>query len=118
MRTALVILALLATTTIANAACIGTGKFRTCYDANGNQYTISDFGSTTITNGYNARTGSQWSQTDTTFGNTTFTNGQAANGNSWNMTQQNWGNGYKTYSGTDSSGNFFSGTCTSYFGCD
>jgi hypothetical protein len=96
---------------------VGTGTFRTCYDDKGNNYTVQDLGSMTITNGYNSQTGSNWSQTDTTFGNTTITNGNAGNGNSWNMTQQQFGNGFSTYSGTDSDGNSFSGTCTKFGGC-
>lgn len=117
MKLAIIALAILSTTVSTQAACYGTGNFRTCYDNNGNTYNVQKFGNQTITHGSNASTGSTWSQTDTTFGNTTITNGQAANGNSWNMTQQNFDSGFRTYSGTDSNGSFFSGSCTK-FGCN
>lgn len=106
----------LALATGAQAACIGSGALQSCYDANGNSYTVNRMGNTTITNGFNSQTGSSWSQTSTTFGNTTFHNGRAANGNSWNMTQQQHGGGLQTFSGTNSQGGYFHHSCTTY-GC-
>ena len=116
MRILVSIAAVLFLTTSSFAACYGTGNLKTCYDNSGNSYSISKFGNTTVTNGYNSSEGSNWSQSSTTFGNTTLHNGQAANGNTWNSTQQNFG-GMTTFNGTDSRGNSFSSTCTT-FGCD
>lgn len=36
--------------------------------------------------------------------------GTSADGGNWNMRQTHFGNGFSTYSGTDSDGNFVSGT--------
>jgi len=99
----------------ANATCIGSGALSTCSDGSGNSYTVQRFGNQTFMNGYNAQTGSSWSQNSTTMGNTTFHYGQT-NGNSWNMTDQRFGN-MRTFSGTDSRGNFFSHTCGPW-GCN
>ena len=100
---------------IAQAGCVGTNAFSTCNDASGNNYTVNRFGGTTIMNGNNANTGSQWSQNSNTFGNTTTTNGQT-NGQPWNMTRQSFG-GTTMYNGTNSAGQSFSYTCTHYGGC-
>lgn len=93
------------------AGCIGTGSLKTCYGSNGNNYTVSRIGSTTYVNGYNAYTGSSWSQQSTTFGNTTYHNG-LTNGRSWNMTQQRIGSG-NSFFGTNSSGKSFNYNCLS-----
>jgi hypothetical protein len=61
-------------------------------------------------NGYNAGTGSNWSEHSMTMGNTTYLNGQASNGNSWNETEQHIGN-MEIRSGTDSNGNSFYSAC-------
>ena len=54
-------------------------------------YSIQTIGDTTYVNGYNSRTGSNWSQESMHIGSTTYTNGRAANGNSWDMTPpKNW----------------------------
>lgn len=100
----------------AQAACYGTGSYQTCTDNSGNSYNVSRYGNQTQVNGYNAGTGSSWSQNSTTVGNTTFHNGTAANGNSWNGTTQSYG-GITTHSGTDSRGNYYNKTCTAY-GCN
>jgi hypothetical protein len=99
----------------ANAGCIGSSAFQTCNDSSGNSYTINRFGNTTMMNGYNAQTGSSWSQNSNTFGNTTTHNGTASNGNSWNSTETRMGNTRSIY-GSDSQGNSFSKTCGP-FGC-
>jgi hypothetical protein len=99
----------------AQAACYGSGSFQTCYDNSGNSYTVNQYGNQTQMNGYNANTGSQWSQTTNTMGNTTYSNGQT-NGQQWNMIQQNYG-GMQTYSGSNSSGQPFYYTCTQVGGC-
>ena len=67
-------------------------------------------------NGYNADTGSTWSQNSRTYGNTTYHNGYDADGNSWNLMQRRVG-GTTYYSGTDSDGNFVNGSCNQ-FGCN
>jgi hypothetical protein len=101
--------------TSAEANCFGTAAFQNCYDANGgNNYTINRSGSMTQMNGYNANTGSQWSQTSQTYGGTTYHNG-TTNGSPWNMTEQHFG-GTTTYSGMNASGQSFYKTCTQ-FGC-
>lgn len=115
IRTA-VFTALAALSFSAQATCIGSGSFQTCTDASGNSYNVSRYGNQTQVNGYNANTGSTWSQNSTTVGNTTFHNGQAANGNSWSGTTSTYG-GMTTHSGVDSRGNSYHKTCTTY-GCN
>lgn len=100
------------------ATCTGTGAFQSCFDSNGNSYTVQRFGNSTHMQGYNAQTGSNWSQNSQTFGNTTIHNGYAADGGSWNMTQQQLGGGFQTFSGTDSNGNFFNRICDAYGNCN
>lgn len=118
LRTILVLGALVGTTLAAQANCIVSSTFSSCNDArSGNSYTTQNFGSTTITNGHNARTGSSWSQTDQRIGGTTFTTGRAANGNSWSSTTQSLGGGFSSQSGVDSSGRSFNRTCGP-FGCN
>jgi hypothetical protein len=107
--------AMILMTGVANAGCIGSGAFQSCTDTSGNSYTVNRFGNTTTMNGYNAQTGSTWSQNSNTFGNTTTHSGTASNGNSWNSTEQRMGNTRSIY-GTDSQGNSFSKTCGP-FGC-
>lgn len=89
----------------ANAACFGRGTFATCNDNAGTSYTVNRFGNTTQMNGYNARTGSEWSETTRTMGNMTQYNGMT-NGQPWNMTRQNFG-GMTTYNGMNASGQPF-----------
>jgi hypothetical protein len=93
-----------------SAACVGSNAFSTCTDDSGNSYSVQRFGNQTFMNGYNAGTGSNWSEHSTTMGNTTYLNGQAGNGNSWNETEQHIGN-MEIRSGTDSNGNSFYSTC-------
>lgn len=117
MRGLMIALALLiGSTGGAFAVCFGGPALQNCFDNSGNSYTVQRFGNTTITNGYNPNTGSSWSQTDQRMGNSVFTNG-TTNGRSWNMQRQYYGNGFSTYSGRDSRGNYFNGTCTRY-GCN
>jgi hypothetical protein len=99
----------------ANASCFGSGAFTTCNDASGNSYNVQRYGNTTNMQGYNAGTGSSWTQNSQTYGNTTQIQGNS-NGNSWNQTIQTMP-GMTTYSGTDSRGNSFYKTCTAY-GCN
>ena len=99
----------------ANANCYGTGAFRTCTDVSGNSYNVQRYGNTTNMQGYNAQTGSTWTQNSQTYGNTTHIQGNS-NGNSWNQTIQTLP-GMTIQSGTDSRGNFFNRTCTA-FGCN
>ena len=98
-----------------SAECIGSGSLKTCYDDNGNTYTVQKFGNSTYVDGQNARTGSTWSQQSQKLGSSTYTTGQDADGNSWNSTATRVGN--STFiNGTDSDGNAFSQTCNEY-GC-
>lgn len=113
MRT-LVLAGIIALTfSTANAACFGSSSFQNCSDSYGNNYTVQRYGNSTYMQGNNARTGSSWSQDSTNFGNSTFTNG-VTNGRSWNMQQNSFG-GVSTYSGQDSNGDFFGGTCVNGF---
>lgn len=109
-------LALLATISAAQANCFGSPGFQTCTDASGNSYTVNKLGNTTLMNGYNAQTGSNWNQTTQQLGNTTIHNGTAADGSSWNGTTQRLGN-TTIHSGTDSRGNSFNKVCNQY-GCN
>jgi hypothetical protein len=97
-------------------ACFGSSSFSTCNDASGNSYTVQRFGNQTMMNGYNAQTGSNWSQNSMNLGNMTITNG-TTNGRPWNETQQNLGGGMRSIYGTNSYGAPFNYTCTPYGGC-
>jgi hypothetical protein len=99
----------------ANANCYGTGTFRTCTDVSGNSYNVQRYGNTTNMQGYNAQTGSTWTQNSQTYANTTQIQGNT-NGNSWNQTIHALP-GMTIQSGTDSRGNSFNRTCTA-FGCN
>jgi hypothetical protein len=116
MRILILATAVMLASASAHAACIGSGTLSTCYDNNGNTYTVQRLGDSTFVNGHNSNTGSSWSQNSQTVGNSTFTNGTDADGNAWNMQQQRVGNS-TLYSGRDSDGNSFSGTC-GVFGCN
>lgn len=50
----------------AQAVCYGSSNMYTCSDSSGNSYNVNRFGTTTTVNGYNAQTGSSWSQTSST----------------------------------------------------
>ena len=80
MKLLLILCTTLAMTGAANAACVGTGTYKSCTDASGNHYTVNKFGNQTVVNGSNSNTGNTWSQTSTHLGNTTITNGRAADG--------------------------------------
>ena len=100
---------LAATPFAAEAACIGSGNLRSCFDSYGNSYTVTRLGNSTYMNGTNAY-GDSWSQNSHRFVNSTITSGVDVDGNSWNM-QQHSLSGFSTYSGTDSNSNSFSGSC-------
>lgn len=102
MRTIALAIALTLVSGVASANCVGTDALRTCTDAYGNSYTTSRMGNYSVTNGYNARTGSTWNQNSYSVGNNTIINGQASNGQSWNATITPYG-----MYGTDSRGNSF-----------
>lgn len=99
----------------AQARCVGTSSFQTCTDDSGNQYTVQRYGNTTNVQGFNANTGSTWSQSSSTFGNTTHHNGIASDGNAWSGTTNRYGNTIN-HNGIDSKGNFYNKTCNQ-FGC-
>ncbi|TDL88022.1 hypothetical protein [Meridianimarinicoccus aquatilis] len=110
-----VVLALAVTAGTASANCLGTGAFQTCSDSYGSTYTVNRLGNTTQMQGYNAQTGSSWSQQSTTMGNTTQHFG-TTNGQNWNMQQTVTPYG-QTYSGTNSQGGSFFKTCDSFGNC-
>ncbi len=102
--------------TAAQATCTGSHSFSTCFDDNGNSYTVQRYGNITNMNGHNTRTGTTWSQQSQTMGNTTYHTGYASNGRSWNSTQMQMGS-QTYYSGTNAQGEYFSYTCDRY-GCN
>lgn len=89
MKTILVALVAGLFASSASAACYGSKSFQTCSDDSGNNYTVQRFGNSTYMQGYNANTGSSWSQNSQTYGKSTFHNGVDANGNSWNSSCYN-----------------------------
>lgn len=99
----------------AHAGCYGSSSYYSCSDASGNSYNVQKYGNSTNTQGYNAGTGSAWSQNSQTIGGTTYQRGTDSDGNSWNQTIRKSG-GSTTYSGTDSDGNSYYKTCNK-FGC-
>lgn len=101
--------------TTAKASCIGSSNLYSCRDTTGNQYNVQKFGNSTNMQGYNAATGSSWTQNSQSFGNTTQIQGNT-NGRAWNQTIQTLP-GMTIQSGTDSRGNSFTRTCTA-FGCN
>ncbi len=89
---------------IASANCYGSANMYNCYDAqSGNSYNVFKSGNSTYMQGYNAGTGSSWSQQSNTIGNTTFMNGTSSSGSSWNQTITP-----NSVYGTDSRGNYYS----------
>ena len=116
MRSILTIAMVLAGISAADAYCVGTNALSTCYDDSGNSYTVNRFGNQTHMNGYNAQTGSTWSQDSTTLGNSTYHTGQA-NGRPWNETETRYAGGIRSIYGTDSEGNSFNYQCAPYSGC-
>lgn len=96
------------------AQCIGSGRLQSCWDDNGNEYTVTRMGNTTMVDGYNSQTGSNWSSTSQTIGNTTYQSGTDSLGRQWDQTIQTRGNS-TTYSGTDSNGNSFYTNCITNF---
>lgn len=86
MKIAVTTLALSLITAPAYAMCVGSSNFQSCTDTSGNSYTVNRMGNTTIMQGNNYRTGSNWNQTTTTYGNTTFHNGVDKDGDSWSST--------------------------------
>lgn len=99
----------------ASAECIGSGNLKTCFDNNGNSYTVQKFGDSTYVDGSNSRTGSTWSQQSQKLGDSTYTTGRDADGNSWDSTTTKMG-GSTVINGTDSDGDSFSVICNEY-GC-
>ncbi len=70
----------------ANCYHFGSGSFRQTYCDNGNSYSTTHFGNSTITEGSNSRTGSRWDSTTQNVGDTSFTTGRDSDGNYWNTT--------------------------------
>jgi hypothetical protein len=86
MKTVILVVGVILWSASANAACFGSKNFQTCSDESGNSYTVQRLGNTTIMNGSNYSTGSNWSQQSTTFGKTTIHNGIDADGDAWSST--------------------------------
>lgn len=97
------------------AQCFGSSSIKNCYDDNGNNYNVTKIGNRTYVDGYNSRTGSNWSSETYKIGNTIYQDGTSADGGSWNQTIRSIGN-YTYYDGTDSNGDSYSYSCNSY-GC-
>ena len=109
MKLLLILCTTLAMTGAANAACVGTGTYKSCTDASGNHYTVNKFGNQTVVNGSNSNTGNTWSQTSTHMGDMTITNGRAADGKTWHSTSHRLGD-MVIQNGTDSDGEPFHNT--------
>lgn len=106
MKKLLITTALIIASSVAQANCVGTEAFKTCNDNSGNSYSVSKFGNTTNVQGYNANTGSSWSQQTYKQGNGyANTYGSDSKGNTWNQQHTPYGS-----FGTDSDGNSFSST--------
>lgn len=87
MRATIIVLAIGIAPCSAFANCFGSDAFSTCYDyGTGNTYNIQRYGNQTHMNGYNAQTGSSWSQDSYNYGTTTQHYGTDSNGNSWSTT--------------------------------
>lgn len=96
-----------------NSNCYGSDSYYTCDDLrSGNTYQITKYGNTTEVQGSNLSTRSSWSQTTNTYGNTSYTTGYDKAGNSWDQTTTHYGDDSYSYSGTDSDGNSFGGSCS------
>lgn len=90
-RLALIVFGFLAATS-SFAQCTTFGNHTQCYDFNsGNNYSINRFGNITQMQGYNTRTGTNWSQQSNTIGNTTYQRGIDSQGNNWSQTINNNG---------------------------
>ena len=96
----LIALLFLALPGLGHAGCYGTGSFRSCTDASGNNYTINQLGNTTLMQGYSSSTG-----------NSSFSHGHAADGSSWSSSTHNLGGGYRSIQGQDSRGHRFNALC-------
>jgi hypothetical protein len=69
------------------ANCVGTDTFQTCYDLqSGNSYNTQRLGTSSYTQGMNARTGSNWSMQTHQFGSTTMTTGTDKEGRPFSRT--------------------------------
>jgi hypothetical protein len=100
----------------AQTTCFGSGAFQTCSDlSTGNTYNVQRFGNTTMMQGSNSNTGTNWDQTSHTFGNTTQHYGTAGNGNTWSGTTISTPS-MQQHFGTDSSGQSYNKICTA-LGC-
>lgn len=72
--------------TSAQANCFGTANSYSCFDSrSGNSYNVQSYGGNTYMQGYNANTGSNWTQNSYNMGNTTQIYG-TTNGRAWNET--------------------------------
>jgi hypothetical protein len=102
--------AIVGTLTPSFAICVGSGLNQYCSDHSGNTYAVQRFGRQYYINGFNAKTGTTWSQTLTSVGGTTFYKGMT-NDDSWNLTDQHLG-GTRVLSYKDSTGQTWTYTCT------
>ena len=95
--------------------CFGSDAFKTCIDASsGNTYQIQKFGNNTFVNGTNSSTGNTWNQQTTKIGESmNIHQGTAADGKSWNITEQTYGE-MKFINGQDSKGNSVNCVVTQY----
>lgn len=83
MKTLAITLAFSFVATPLYAACFGSESFQTCSDSSGNNYTVQRYGNSTQMQGYNANTGSNWSQDSYSYGNSVQHHGRDSRGNSW-----------------------------------
>jgi hypothetical protein len=86
---------------VAAANCVGTANSYNCYDGrSGNSYNVQTYGNSSYMQGYNAGTGSTWSQQSNTYGNSTYMNGTSSSGSSSGSSSS----GSSPSSGSSSSG--------------
>lgn len=106
----------IAFTAAVSAQCTTVGDTTYCYDYDsGNSYSTTDYGTSSVTSGYNSNTGTVWGSNTFRSGNTSQTLGSSSKGAYWNSSTYDLGdtsqtlgsssNGNTWNSFTDSSGN-------------
>jgi hypothetical protein len=98
------------------AICAGADPSNGCPQPFNNSNTAGPADATTITQGFDAQNGGQWSKTTSSFGNFHFSSGFST-GNSWNDPQTRFRNGFGNTAGMNSQGQTNSYNCAFYGNC-